>query len=42
MEGMTGGLMREAIDLRFKTASRDRASSEDDQASHLHPLGHFT
>ena len=23
MEGMTGGLMREAVDLRFKVASRD-------------------
>ena len=25
MEGMTGGLMREANDRRFKIASRDRA-----------------
>ena len=42
MEVMTGGLMREANDRRFKIASRDRASSEVDQASHLQSLGHFT
>ena len=41
MEGMTGGLMREAIDRRFKIASRDRASSEIDQASHVESLGEF-
>ena len=37
---LTGGLMREAIDLRFKFASRDCASSEVDQASHVKSLGH--
>ena len=42
MEGMTGGLMREAIDRRFAIASRDCASSEVDQASHVKPLGQFT
>jgi hypothetical protein len=41
MEGMTGGLMREAIDLRFAIASRECASIEVDLASHVKPLGHF-
>jgi hypothetical protein len=41
MQRMTGGLMREAIDLRFKIASRDRASGEVDEASHLQSLGHL-
>ena len=35
MKGITGGLMREAIDLRIKVALRDRASREIDQASPL-------
>ena len=39
MEGMTGDLMREVIDLRFKIASRDRAAIKIDQASHLQSLG---
>jgi hypothetical protein len=41
MDGMTGGLLQETIDPRFKIASRDCASSEVDQASHVKPLGHF-
>ena len=35
VEGMTGGLMRDAIDLRFNIASGDRISGDVDQVSQL-------
>jgi hypothetical protein len=34
-------LMRAAIDLRFKFASRDRISGEVNRVLHLQPLGQF-